>query len=102
MAEPCAVPVFVLFATECAGTITLDFVLAEDAERSDGSRVSAGHPFAASFTHLPGFPMSRTMKTLEQWAARSRPVDAVSGIDARARHLLLLRQDDHEVVLEYS
>ena len=34
-------------------------------------------------------------------AARSRTVQAVSGIDAASRHLLVLSQDGNEVVLEY-
>jgi len=96
-----SIPIFLLFANERDGTITLDFVLAEEAERSDGSKVSAGQPFAASFTHVPGVPPSLTMRTLEQWASRSRTVHAVSGIDSQSRHLLVLSQDGNEVVLEY-
>mgnify|MGYP000934628799 CR=1 FL=1 len=101
MAAAVSIPIFLLFANEQGGTITLDFVLAEDAERSDGSKVSAGQPFAASFTHVPGVPPWQTMRTLERWAARSRAVHAVSGIDSQSRHLLVLSQDDSEVVLEY-
>src|SRR5690606_29871194 len=101
MAAAVSIPIFLLFANEQGGTITLDFVLAEDAERSDGSKVSAGQPFAASFTQVPGVPLSNTMRILERWAARSRTVQAVSGIDAASRHLLVLSQDGNEVVLEY-
>jgi hypothetical protein len=100
MAAVSSVPIFLLFADERAGTITLDFVLAEKAERSDGSFIAAGHPFAAAFT--PGGPLEHTMETLEHWAAKPRAVEAMSGIDARSRHLLILSQDEDQVVLEYS
>lgn len=94
-------PIFLMFAKERSGTITLDFVLAEDAQRSDGTQVRAGQPFAGAFTQVNGVSLSRTMRTLELWASRSRAVHAFSGIDNRARHLLVLSQDDSEVVLEY-
>lgn len=97
-----AVPIYLLFANEESGTITLDFVLAEEAERSDGSRVCAGQPFAASFTQVSGCSLGQTMRTLESWAARSRTVHAISGTDAASRHLLVLSQDDRHVVLEYG
>jgi len=101
MASAGSVPIYLLFANEQAGTITLDFVLAEAAQRSDGSTISAGQPFAASFTQLSGCSIGQTMRTLESWASRSRTVQAISGIDAESRHLLVLSQDDRQVVLEY-
>ena len=101
MAVETSVPIFVMFAREQAGTITLDFVLAEDARRSDGTPVHAGQPFAGAFTQVNGVSLSHTMRTLELWASRSRAVQAFSGIDRRSRHLLVLCQDDSEVVLEY-
>ena len=89
MAAVVSIPIFLLFANERDGTITLDFVLAEEAERSDGSKVSAGQPFAASFTHVPGVPPSLTMRTLEQWASRSRTVHAPqSGMFKSAQYAL--------------
>jgi hypothetical protein len=99
-ANPGSVPIFLLFADQRGARITLDFVLAEDAERSDGSLISAGQPFAASFTEFSGDP-GHTMQTLERWAARSRTVEALSGVDAHSRHLLILSQDEQQVVLEY-
>jgi hypothetical protein len=95
-----SVPIFLLFADHDGARITLDFVLAEDAERSDGSLISAGQPFAGSFAEISGDP-DHTMRTLEGWAARSRAVEALSGVDADSRHLLILSQDEHQVILEY-
>lgn len=102
-ANAASVPIFVLFVDERDGKITLDFVLAEAGRRSDGSVIEAGLPFAASFRPAVREELTTTLRTLRRWAARSRSVRAMSGIDAAARHLLVLCQDDDDdVVLEYS
>lgn len=98
---PAPVPIFVLFANEREGMIDLDFVLAEEARTSDGSTICAGQPFGASFTQAYPEPMSLTMQHLTRWANHSRSVQAISGIDARSRHLLVLSQGEEQVILEY-
>lgn len=101
-ATAASVPIFLLFVDEHDGMITLDFVLAEAGRRSDGSVIEAGLPFAASFRPAFRDELANSVRTLRRWADRSRSVRAMSGIDAAARHLLVLCQDDDDVVLEYS